>query len=231
MEETGSSTRAPGLFLIELAGLGPSLSSRLKPRFARESGPGAIDDAINQLSVATERQPVGTPSPELFDRWWLELVGSRIPVGERRIGIADDLLNGFISPQFVRESTTTGRKWWKLFGKSTAGGFSKVRGRIYRNPQFMQNYHRLSVVRGREKLLGREPKTKLALNRRPGASRRRGVPRPSLALLIYVSATHRRVLPHPAASADAALKGQAAIRSPRSPGQCRCRRGLLSRVT
>jgi len=89
---------------------------------------------------------------ELFDRWWLELVDPRVLLRERRIDIADDLLNGFISPQFVRESTTTGKKWWKLFGASAAGGFKKVRGRIYRDPQFMQNYHRLSVIRGREKL-------------------------------------------------------------------------------
>ena len=92
--------------------------------------------------------------PELFDRWWLELVGPRTDLGGRRATVADDLLNGFINPRYVRESTITGKRWWELFGKSNAGGLTKVRGRIYRNPQFMENYHRLSVIRGRDKLRG-----------------------------------------------------------------------------
>jgi len=91
--------------------------------------------------------------PELFDRWWLELVDRKVVLRKRRL-IAYHLLNGYINPKLVRGSTATGRKWWELFGKSAAGGFSKVRGRIYRDPQFMQNYHRLSVKRGREKLRG-----------------------------------------------------------------------------
>jgi hypothetical protein len=92
--------------------------------------------------------------PELFDRWWLEMVHPKVSLGEGRVDIADDLLNGFISPQFVRDSTEIGRRWWRLFGQFTSGDFSKVRGRVYREPQFMQNYHRLSVIRGREKLRG-----------------------------------------------------------------------------
>jgi hypothetical protein len=91
--------------------------------------------------------------PELFDRWWLELVEPRVVLGNRRI-IAGHLLNGYINPQLVRDSTTIGREWWRIFGTSTATGFKKVRGRIYRDPQFMQNYHRLSVIRGRETLRG-----------------------------------------------------------------------------
>lgn len=93
--------------------------------------------------------------PDLFDRWWLELVDPRVSLGSHRSTIADDLLNGFINPHFVRTATTTGQKWWTLFGGFTTGGFNRVRGRIYRGPAFMQNYHRLSVMRGRESLLAR----------------------------------------------------------------------------
>jgi hypothetical protein len=94
--------------------------------------------------------------PELFDRWWLELVDPRIGVDlrERRIDIADHLLNGFINPQFVRDSSPIGKRWWDLFRTLDAGSLKRVRGRINRNPHFMQNYHRLSVIRGREKLRG-----------------------------------------------------------------------------
>jgi hypothetical protein len=92
--------------------------------------------------------------PELFDHWWLELADPRVVLGERRLDIADRLLDGYIDPQFVRDSTTTGRRWWDVFGSLNSGGFKRVRGRIYRGPQFMQNYHRLSVIRGRERLLG-----------------------------------------------------------------------------
>jgi hypothetical protein len=62
--------------------------------------------------------------PELFDHWWLELVNPKIVLGERRIEIADDLLNGFISPQFVRDSTITGQRWWELFGTFDAAGYN-----------------------------------------------------------------------------------------------------------
>jgi hypothetical protein len=92
--------------------------------------------------------------PELFDRWWLELADPRVALGKNRANIADHLFDGYINPQIVREFTSTGKEWWRLFGRFTAGGFNKVRGRIYRNPQFMQNYHRLSVIRAREKVLG-----------------------------------------------------------------------------
>lgn len=92
--------------------------------------------------------------PELFDRWWLELADPRVVLGKRRLDIADHLLDGYINPQFVHDYTATGREWWRLFGEFNAGGSGKVRGRIYRDPQFMQNYHRLSVIRGREKLRG-----------------------------------------------------------------------------
>jgi len=92
--------------------------------------------------------------PELFDRWWLELVDPRIMLGKHRSDIAEHVLNGYINPQLVRDLTMTGTDWWRLFGRFTSGRFSKVRGRIYRGPQFMQNYHRLSVLRGRDKLLG-----------------------------------------------------------------------------
>lgn len=91
--------------------------------------------------------------PELFDRWWFELVDPRV-IHRRRGLIANHLFNGYINPKLVHVSTNTGRKWWGLFGKFAAGGFRKVRGRIYRDPQFMENYHRLSVIRGREKLRG-----------------------------------------------------------------------------
>jgi hypothetical protein len=91
--------------------------------------------------------------PELFDRWWFELVKPGIILRKRRL-IANHLLNGYINPKLVRYATTSGRKWWKLFAKSNAGGLNKVRGRIYRDPQFMQTYHRLSVIKGREKLRG-----------------------------------------------------------------------------
>lgn len=92
--------------------------------------------------------------PELFDRWWLELVEPKTVLGKRRADIADHMPDGYINPQLVRGVTETGMNWWRLFGEFTEGRFSKVRGRIYRGPQFMQNYHRLSVLRGREKLLG-----------------------------------------------------------------------------
>jgi hypothetical protein len=92
--------------------------------------------------------------PELFDRWWLELVDTRVRLGERRSEIADHLFNGYINPQVVRDYTATGREWWRLFGRLTVGKFNKVRGRIYRDPQFMENYHRLSVLKGRDRLLG-----------------------------------------------------------------------------
>jgi hypothetical protein len=92
--------------------------------------------------------------PELFDRWWLELVSPRVSLGVLRPDIAEHLLNGYINPQFVRDFTATGRDWWRLFGEFAAGRFNNVRGRIYRGPHFMQNYHRLSVIRGRDKLRG-----------------------------------------------------------------------------
>lgn len=92
--------------------------------------------------------------PELFDRWWLELAAPNVELGKHKEDIARDLLNGFINPQYARGFTDTGRKWWALFGGFNANGFNKVRGRIYRDPQFMQNYHRLSIIRGREKLQG-----------------------------------------------------------------------------
>jgi hypothetical protein len=92
--------------------------------------------------------------PELFDRWWLELVDPRIVLGKHRSDIAEHLLSGFINPHVVRASTATGKRWWQLFHDLDAGGLKRVRGRIYRDPQFMQNYHRLSVIRGRDWLLG-----------------------------------------------------------------------------
>jgi hypothetical protein len=106
------------------------------------------------FSISESDIDVAIILPELFDRWWLELADPRVALGERRTDVAVHLLDGFINPLLVRDSTTTGRKWWRLFGRFTSGQFSKVRGRIYRDPQFMQNYHRLSVIRGREKLRG-----------------------------------------------------------------------------
>lgn len=91
--------------------------------------------------------------PELFDRWWLELAAPKVMLYKRHL-VASHLLNGYINPRLVRDFTRTGKQWWELFRRLKAGGLKRVRGRIYRSPQFMQNYHRLSVVRGREKLLG-----------------------------------------------------------------------------
>ena len=92
--------------------------------------------------------------PELFDRWWYELLEIRADDVSRR-RIADNLLNGLIDPQTVHQDTEIGKKWWRLFGRMTAVGNNKVRGRIYRSAWFMQNYHRQTVVRGRQLLLGR----------------------------------------------------------------------------
>jgi hypothetical protein len=96
---------------------------------------------------------VAVVHPELFDRWWLELVDPQVQLGHLRAQIADDLFNGLINPQNVHRFTKTGEKWWKLFGGLTHGQLkNRVRGRMYRSDWFMQNYHRLSIVRGREKL-------------------------------------------------------------------------------
>ncbi len=108
------------------------------------------------FNIDTSDIDVAILLPDLFDRWWLELVAPGVGLGQHRGTIADDLLNGFINPHYVRNATSTGQKWWRLFGGFTAGGFNRVRGRIYRGPSFMQNYHRLSVMRGRECLRGRK---------------------------------------------------------------------------
>jgi hypothetical protein len=92
--------------------------------------------------------------PELFDRWWIELADPRTTLGDCRRRISQHLMNGYINPSIVRDITTIGKRWWKLFHNFPAIGVSKVRGRIYRNAQFMQNYHRLSVTRGRARLQG-----------------------------------------------------------------------------
>lgn len=108
----------------------------------------------NPFSFENSDIDVAVLLPELFDRWWLELVDPRVLLGKRRSYVADDLLNGFINPQSVCDLTEIGRTWWQLFGRFTVGNFDRIRGRIYRGPQFMQNYHRLSVIKGREKLRG-----------------------------------------------------------------------------
>ncbi len=112
------------------------------------------DKLGNEFSFTASDIDIAVLLPELFDRWWIELVAPAVALGERRRDIADHLLNGFINPQFVRNSTNTGKRWWELFGNLDGGNLKRVRGRIYRDHQFMQNYHRLSVIRGREKLLG-----------------------------------------------------------------------------
>jgi hypothetical protein len=106
-----------------------------------------------QFSLGMSDIDVAILLPELFDRWWFELVRPQVVLHKRSL-IARHLLNGYINPKLVCDSTTTGKRWWELFRRLDAGGLKKVRGRIYRDPQFMQNYHRLSVIRGREKLLG-----------------------------------------------------------------------------
>jgi len=97
---------------------------------------------------------VAIVSPELFDRWWSELQSKDIVKSEKQ-QIAEDLFRGFINPMNVRTTTQTGRKWYDLFGKLKTDGRAKcVRGRAYRSHWFMQNYHRLSIIRAREKLQG-----------------------------------------------------------------------------
>jgi hypothetical protein len=64
--------------------------------------------------------------PELFDRWWLELVDWSVALGSRRDQIADNLLNGLINPQGVRGFTKTGEKWWGLFGRIATGRLDRV---------------------------------------------------------------------------------------------------------
>lgn len=91
---------------------------------------------------------------ELFDRWWAQLAHHRTSLGKFLSGIAENLLNGLISPNTAQTSTEIGRKWWALFGGLEVNGFRKVRGRIYRNAQFMENYHRRTVIRGREWVKG-----------------------------------------------------------------------------
>lgn len=90
----------------------------------------------------------------LFDNWWHELVQPKNRRKGDRKRIAADLLNGFINPDAVRQATAIGRKWWHLFGGTGETPFDRVRGRIYRDPFFMQNYHRLSIIRCRHKLMG-----------------------------------------------------------------------------
>ncbi|MBL8818543.1 MAG: hypothetical protein JNL58_21120 [Planctomyces sp.] len=91
---------------------------------------------------------------ELFDRWWAQLAHPLTSLGKTQPEIADNLLNGLISPNMAHSSTGVGRKWWDLFGGLEVNGFRKVRGRIYRTAQFMENYHRRTVIRGREWVKG-----------------------------------------------------------------------------
>ncbi len=91
---------------------------------------------------------------ELFDRWWAQLAHPLTSLGKLLPEIAENLLNGLISPNMAHSSTEIGRKWWDLFGRLEVNGFRKVRGRIYRTAQFMENYHRRTVIRGREWVKG-----------------------------------------------------------------------------
>jgi predicted nucleotidyltransferase len=99
---------------------------------------------------------IAVVSPELFDRWWSELQlkdTQKIIKNDEKRRIADDLFRGFINPSNVSTFTNTGRIWRDLFDKLKTDRANRVRGRLYRSHWFMQNYHRLSIIRGREKRL------------------------------------------------------------------------------
>ena len=91
---------------------------------------------------------IAVVSPELFDACWAELQDSGLQVDDR-FSIARDLLLGFINPANVRSVCEFGRKWWETFGAMKTDRAAGVRGRLYRNPRSMDNYHRQAVVEAR----------------------------------------------------------------------------------
>ena len=91
-------------------------------------------------------------SAELFDRWWSELQASNL-VPATRTRVAEELFWGFINPDTVYTVSEIGRKWWDAFGTISTNRAKGVRGRLYRNYWFMQNYHRRAICDGRNKLL------------------------------------------------------------------------------
>jgi hypothetical protein len=107
----------------------------------------------NSFNPDTSDIDVALVSPQLFDIWWGELlaIDPHDPIRER---VAGDLLNGFINPANVRGYTDIGRKWWNMFGAIPTDRARSVAGRIYRTHWFMQSYHRLAILKGKEKLEG-----------------------------------------------------------------------------
>lgn len=129
-----------GVFICGSAHLGFSVVPG--PKFGRSFRPEASD--IDVAIICSE----------LFDRWWDQLAHPQTTLGIDQSDIAQDLLHGFISPNRSHWSTEIGGKWWEMFGRLEIQGFRKLRGRIYRNAQFMENYHRRAVIGGREHVLG-----------------------------------------------------------------------------
>lgn len=90
-------------------------------------------------------------SGEIFDQWWAELQSGGLDEATRSV-VARDLFFGFINPASVRDVSEHGSKWWRVFGDLHTDRAHGVRGRLYRNFWSMQSYHRLAVIRGRQKL-------------------------------------------------------------------------------
>ena len=95
---------------------------------------------------------IAVVSQELFDHWWTELQTGGLDAATRST-VSRDLFFGFINPAVVRDVSEMGGRWWSTFGSLRTDRAVGVRGRLYRTYWSMQSYHRLAVLRGREKLL------------------------------------------------------------------------------
>jgi hypothetical protein len=119
-----------------------------------------VPDKIgNSFNPTTSDLDIAVVSDVLFDRWWIELQGCRLPADVQR-KVADNLYLGLIDPSIVPNVSQTRQLWWELFGRMTAAVSNGpllaqgIRGRLYRTHWSMQNYHLLAINRGREHLLG-----------------------------------------------------------------------------